>query len=653
MDNRFRQRLFVALKKDPLAVFLLAILAVVIVMSIGGAWFSGYDPLKVDYKQALLPPSGDHWLGTDNYGRDVLSRLMHGGASSLGASVLAVSLIISLGLLIGLAAGYFGGWVDMVLTRLMDVLFSFPQLVLAIALASLLGPGLMSLMIAVAAVAWPSFARIFRSYVLSVRNEGYVLAAKTSGIPAWKIIGTHILGSIAGPILVLVTLDMGNIILSIASMSFLGLGIRPPQPEWGAMLNEGRAYIEEAPWLFLAPGLTIFATVLATNYLGDTLKDALEPRTLHMPRLFERRKKRSGSVEAMGQSGRESAAGDQGPSPLAQGTAQAAESGSRLPAHTKRGASANSGRERSALAKTSGAVPPGGMPFAAGAAGSRGDQAAENRACVLSAEGLCVSARAERGGSRKPILEDIGLQLQRGECLGLVGESGSGKSTLALALMGLLRSPLETTSGTIRLLGADTRLWEWNDWRKARGSRIAYITQDPMDSLNPVLTVGEQLQECLAAHRESGAAANKSEIKAKVLKLLQQTGLAAEVYGQYPHQLSGGMRQRVVIAMAIVNEPQIIIADEPTTALDVSTQARIMELLATLQRERNMSMIFITHDLRLVANIADRICVMKNGRMIEQGDVRSLFTEPREAYTQQLLKAIPSLRIPPHIRQAK
>ncbi|CAG7637010.1 Vitamin B12 import ATP-binding protein BtuD [Paenibacillus solanacearum] len=587
MDKRIRQRLVAALKTDPLAVVLLIAIVGIILASIGASWLSGYDPVKVDYKQALLPPSSEHWLGTDNYGRDVLSRLMHGGAASLGASLLAVSLIITLSLVIGLAAGYFGGWVDMALTRLMDVLFSFPQLVLAIALASLMGPGLTSLMIAVAAVAWPSFARIFRSFVLSVRNDGFVQAAKTSGIPAWKIIGTHILGSITGPILVLITLDIGSIILSIASMSFLGLGIRPPQPEWGAMLNEGRAYIEEAPWLFLAPGLMIFIMVLGTNYLGDTLKDALEPRTLHMPRLFGRSKRRN---ERDGRGEREAASS-----------------------------------ERKEV----------------------------NESCVLSIEGLCVTAAEGNRRNSNVILEQIDLELKPGECIGLVGESGSGKSTLAHAVMGLLRSPLEQNGGTIRLSGADTSRWGWSDWRQARGRTIAYITQDPMDSLNPVLKIGEQLRECLTAHPNRGAVMNRTEAKGKVIDMLKRTGLPETAYDQYPHQLSGGMRQRVVIAMAIMNEPQIIIADEPTTALDVSTQARIMDLLTELQKERKAAMIFITHDLRLVANIADRICVMKDGRVVEQGNVQDIFTRPRERYTQQLLKAIPPLRIPASIRKAE
>ncbi|TDF95148.1 nickel transporter permease [Paenibacillus piri] len=600
MDKRFGQRLLLALKTDPLAIILLALVAVIIAMSVGGTWFSSYDPVQVDYKQALLPPSSEHWLGTDNYGRDVLSRLMHGGIASLGASLIAVSLIISLSLAIGLAAGYFGGWLDMALTRLMDVLFSFPQLVLAIALASLMGPGLTSLMIAVAAVSWPSFARIFRSFVLSVRNEGYVQAARTSGIPAWKIITTHILGSIAGPILVLVTLDIGSIILSIASMSFLGLGIRPPQPEWGAMLNEGRAYIEEAPWLFLAPGLTIFLMVLGTNYLGDTLKDALEPRAIQMPRLFGGSKKRKRMEPVV------------------------------VKAH-----SSKTGQHANVCSHPE-------LPVTAG-----------NTASVLSIDGLHVAASEGMHGQPKPILENIYLELKPGECLGLVGESGSGKSTLAHAIMGLLRSPLEQTAGTIRLMGENTSRWEWNDWRKVRGSHVAYITQDPMDSLNPVLTIGEQLRECLIAHRDKDGGLSQAEAKRKVRELLEQTGLPEETYGRFPHQLSGGMRQRVVIAMAVINEPQIIVADEPTTALDVSTQARILELLIALRNERKLALIFITHDLRLVTHIADRICVMRNGRMIEQGDVRSVFTNPREAYTKQLLESIPSLRILSQLRKVK
>jgi peptide/nickel transport system permease protein len=580
MDNRFRNRVLRALWGDPLAIVLLAVLAVILLFTVTAGWVAPADPVQVDYSQALLPPSSAHWLGTDNYGRDEWSRLAHGGIASLGASALAVVLIITFSLFIGLMAGYFGGWVDTALTRIMDVLFSFPQLVLAIALASLMGPGLVSLMIAVAAVSWPSYARIFRSYVLSVRNEGYVLAARAMGVPAWRVIGTHIIGAIAGPILVLVTLDMGSIVLSIASLSFLGLGILPPHPEWGAMLNEGRAYLEEAPWLFVVPGLVIFLLAFASNYLGDTLKDAMEPRTLSMSRMFERyRRKRK-------------------------------------------------------------AAPPPGRSLGAGMTESPFiDGAASRQETVLHIAGLQIAAAERSQKSPVPILQSVTLQLHKGECLGLVGESGSGKSTLALASMGLLRAPLVQTGGRIFLLGHDTANWQWKDWRSVRGRKIAYITQDPMDSLNPVLKIGVQLQECLLAHGLS----KPKPAKPIVMEVLKSTGLSEETYDQYPHQLSGGMRQRVVIAMAMINKPDIIVADEPTTALDVSTQARIVELLTVLQRQTGAAMIFISHDLRIVAQIADRICVMKDGAIVEQGRTRELFTAPQQIYTEELIKAVPVL----------
>ncbi|UKS27681.1 dipeptide/oligopeptide/nickel ABC transporter permease/ATP-binding protein [Paenibacillus sp. HWE-109] len=570
MDKRFRQRLVAAIQKDPIALGLLVLLIGILIVSLGAPWFAVQDPLKVNYSASLLVPSSDHWFGTDNYGRDVWTRLMYGGLHSIGASILAVSIVISISLLVGLAAGYFGGWVDTVLTRIMDVLFSFPQMVLAITLATLLGAGLPSLLIAVAAVSWPSYARMIRSYVLSIRGDGYVTAARAMGIPAWKIIGTHILGALAGPILVLVTLDMGSIMLSIASMSFLGLGIKPPQPEWGAMLNEGRAYLEEAPWLFIAPGMAILLTVLAANYLGDILKDALEPRKPSVPQLFGRRR----------------------------------------------------------LHKI--IAPPPIAPWAAGVSG----------APILDMRSVTITLQENGKSATSPILHKVDLRLYPGECLGLVGESGSGKSTLALASLGLLRLPLHQQEGSIQLFGEDTSAYRWKDWRRIRGRRIAYITQDPMDSLNPVLRIGEQLRECLLMR---GSSWTKAAAKEKVLELLEQMGLSADTYGCYPHELSGGMRQRVVIAMAMIHQPDIIVADEPTTALDVSTQARIMELLNELRLKHQMALIFISHDLRLVAQIADRVCVMRGGQVVETGDIQQVFTNPAHAYTRQLLDAIPKM----------
>ncbi|MEK3719712.1 nickel transporter permease [Paenibacillus sp. FSL H8-0034] len=594
MDKRMLRQLRSTIVKDPIALILLLFIVMVIILSLGAPLFTSHDPVKVDYAQVFMPPSGEHLLGTDNFGRDVFTRLIYGGSASLTASFMAVGLIISLSLVIGVTAGYLGGWVDQILTRFMDVLLSFPTLVLAIAIAALMGPGLTGLMVAVAAVSWPSYARIFRSYVLMVKQDGYIQAARCSGTPAWKIMLTHILGAIIGPILVLITLDIGYVILSIASLSFLGLGIRPPQPEWGAMLNEGRAYLEEAPWLFLAPGTMIFVMVLATNYLGDTVKDALEPRTLHVPLLFKKRSRMSRKLTEISSS------------------------------------------QRAANMETA----------AAAAIGYQQATAGKEPLLIVSNISVEVLSTRKRQKSQ-PILQSISLELYPGECLGLVGESGSGKSTLALTIMGLLRHPLQQSDGSLAILGESTSDWQWDDWRMIRGKRLTYITQDPMDTLNPTLTIGDQLLECLIYHQHNPPL-GRVEMKNKVIDMLSKTELAPEVYAMYPHQLSGGMRQRVVIAMAMINDPQIIIADEPTTALDVSTQAKIMALLKKLQQSSGAAMIFVSHDLRLVAQVADRIGVMHQGRLIEMNDVKSIFTQPQETYTKLLLASIPRLFIPQH-----
>ncbi|HEX2515174.1 MAG TPA: nickel transporter permease, partial [Chloroflexota bacterium] len=266
------------LRGDPFATAALVVLGAIALGAIGAPALTPYDPLAVDFSQALQPPATAHPLGTDNFGRDVLSRILFGGRTSLGAAVAATAALAVLSLLAGVLAGYAGGWVDLGLSRVMDVLLAFPRLVLAIAVAALLGGSTLSVVVALTAVSWPAYARIIRSFVLQTKHEGYVLAAHASGASPWRIMRHHVLGAVVGPMVILVTLDLSQVILSLASLSFLGLGTRPPAPEWGTMLNEGRSFIEEAPWLFFVPGLAIFLVVICANYLGDTLRDALDPR---------------------------------------------------------------------------------------------------------------------------------------------------------------------------------------------------------------------------------------------------------------------------------------------------------------------------------------------------------------------------------------
>ncbi|MHB1007483.1 MAG: ABC transporter permease [Chloroflexota bacterium] len=257
--------------------FGLAVLGIMVLVAIIADVLAPYNPNLPQAAGALQLPSTTHWLGTDQLGRDVLSRLMFGARVALLAGLLAVGIAIAVGTLTGLIAGYRGGWLDDLLMRLMDTLWSFPTLVLALAIAASLGPGLTNSMIAIGVVFTPAFARLTRGKVLTVRELDYVTAAQVVGAKDARILALYILPNVAAPIIVEASLMIGTAIIYEASLSFLGLGIEPPQASWGSMLREAYQYMDRAPWLSLFPGMAIFLAVLAANFLGDALQTAMDP----------------------------------------------------------------------------------------------------------------------------------------------------------------------------------------------------------------------------------------------------------------------------------------------------------------------------------------------------------------------------------------
>jgi peptide/nickel transport system permease protein len=267
-----------AWRRSPLTMAGLVLIAVLALIATLAPLIAPANPLKQVLSTRLKPPSGEHWLGTDQLGRDVLSRMIYGARISLVIGIVVVGLAASLGTLVGVVAGYAGGWLDESLMRLTDVFFAFPALILAMAISGALGPSLTNAMIAIAVVSWPVYARLVRAQVLSLREREYVEAARSLGASAERIVWGHILPNTLAPLLVQASFDMGGAILSAAGLSFIGFGTQPPTPEWGVMISDGRNYIATQPWLSLFPGLAILFTVAAFNLIGDGLRDALDPR---------------------------------------------------------------------------------------------------------------------------------------------------------------------------------------------------------------------------------------------------------------------------------------------------------------------------------------------------------------------------------------
>ncbi|RSK29027.1 ABC transporter permease [Bacillus sp. HMF5848] len=254
------------------------IIMLLIITALLAPVIASHDPIEQDLFARYQAPSTDHLLGTDELGRDIFSRIIYGTRISIQIGVIAVGISMIVGIFLGAVSGYFGKWIDMVIMRFIDILMAFPSILLAIAMVAVLGPGLTNTMIAVGIVGVPHFARIVRSSVLSVKETEYIEAARAVGAKHGRILFRHVLPNCMAPIIVQTTLSIGTAILDAAGLSFLGLGAQPPAPEWGAMLSDGRAALQTAPWVVAFPGLAILFTVLGFNLLGDGLRDALDPK---------------------------------------------------------------------------------------------------------------------------------------------------------------------------------------------------------------------------------------------------------------------------------------------------------------------------------------------------------------------------------------
>ncbi len=277
-DEAQRVRAWRLLVGNPVTVVSAVILIAVVMIALTAPWIAPYGVNDVDVPQALQPPSGAHWLGTDELGRDVLSRVLVAVQASMKVAVVSVAFAALVGITSGVLAGYRGGWLDTVVMRFVDVMFAFPVLLLALAIVAVLGPGLTTTILAIGVVYTPIFARVARASTLSVREEPYVAVSRTMGTGSGYILTRHILPNITGPLIVQTSLSLAFAILSEAALSFLGLGLQPPQPSLGRMIFDSQGFVTPAWWMAVFPGAAIFVIVLASNLLGDGLRDVLDPK---------------------------------------------------------------------------------------------------------------------------------------------------------------------------------------------------------------------------------------------------------------------------------------------------------------------------------------------------------------------------------------
>ena len=563
------------------------VLALVVLMAVFANVLAPYDPISTGFvpRQA---PTAEHWFGTDNQARDILSRVMYGARYSLVIGLGATSFALVLGSIIGSIAAVSRKWVSEVIMRILDVIMSFPGIALAATFVVVFGNSLPSLIFAIGFLYIPQIARIVRANVVSEYGQDYVRAVVVSGARAPWILIRHVMRNCIAPVLVFTIVLVADAIVFEASLSFLSAGIPEPTPTWGNILAAARQGVLLGQWWqAFFPGLFIIITVLCLNILSEGITDAIAaPKSATKPS--------DANLGAQREADRFVT------DPALAYKAQAETLAARL-AQLKE-------------VET-----------------SRTDRSVAERPekPVLEVRDLCI--QFPRHGDVN-VVDRVSFSVGPRQTMGLVGESGCGKSITALAVMGLLDKAAKV-SGEVVYDGRNLLELRERDLVSLRGREISMVYQDALSSLNPSMLIRSQMKQLT---RRGGTRTAE--------ELLELVGLDPKrTLNSYPHELSGGQRQRVLIAMALTRDPKVVIADEPTTALDVTVQKQVIELLNRLQAELGFAMVFVSHDLALVAEVADYVTVMYAGQVVEQGSVRDILTAPVHEYTRGLLGSVLSI----------
>ncbi|MFC4588415.1 dipeptide/oligopeptide/nickel ABC transporter permease/ATP-binding protein [Sphaerisporangium corydalis] len=545
------------------------LLTVVLLVAVFGPVLWDGRATVIDTGDLLAGPSGEHWIGTDNLGRDLFFRVLVATRLSITLALAATAIGMVLGVVLGAAPMLTGRRVARFITSAVNVLVAFPGLLLVLFFAVVFGVGARGAALAVGLAGAPAFARLCHTLLSGVSERDYIAAARIAGVSKFRILVRHALPNIAEPLIVNATMAAGGVLLTFSGLSFLGLGVQAPSYDWGKLMQDGLNGIYVHPLAALGPGIAVVLAGLAFNLTGEAFAAAFGIDVI--PGVARVRAVRGAAGESAGPA---VAAPDPEP-----GT-------------------------------------------------------------VLSVDGLRVTIP----GARRPIhaVRGVTFAIRDGEAVGVVGESGSGKSVTALAVARLIEEPVRVDANHLVFAGED--LMAADDpasLRKRLGTSLVVVFQDPMTSFNPAHRVGPQLAEVGRFHQGLGrrAAFARAVDRLHAVKLREPERRAR----QYPFEFSGGMRQRAMIGMGLMGTPRLIIADEPTTALDVTVQRQVLALLGEVRGDTGAALLLISHDVSVVTEVCDRVLVMYAGLIVEELPARDLGTLARHPYTRALVAAVPDM----------